>query len=291
MKFPNAVNVRIETADKQWYGHAIDLTDHQVDARTLLAAIRDDGLENDRTIEITCPPPGPVYGHLGRIRPGMQLRTRTALAAVARSRGLRAPQDEERVAIEERLSELVLPDAADELDEIHKQVAETSEDIDRLRERVARLQGKADAHRETESEMETLTSLQNALRELSEVETERAAAKQRLERMRKRQRLVHDVQVERFELEDRAANLKRDARRFLVTKLTPSFEATVDAVQERVPGGGGRFAGSAFDADPVSEALALARLAAIETPIILECDRFDSVEAAADWLDLPVIRL
>lgn len=288
MTTPDTAQVRIETAETQWIGRAIDLTQQPVDAQNLLAAIREG---NDRTIEITCPRPGPVYDHVGRIRQGMELHTRTALAAVARSRGLCAPQDQERKAIHKRLSELELPEAVEELDEIHKRVAETSADIDRLRERVARLQGKADAHRETESELETLTSLQDALRELSEVETERAAAKQRLERMRKRQRLVHDVQVERFELEDRAANLKRDARRYLVTKLTPAFEATVISLENHTTAGSGEFAESAFEVDSVSTALALARLASIETPIVLECDRFDSVEAAADWLDLPVIRL
>jgi hypothetical protein len=242
---------------------------------------------------VECAGPGPPHEYVEWIRPGMDLRTRTALAAVARSRGLSAPQDEKRERVLERLSQLpaatVETDAEMETETtLRRRLAMMSEEIDRRRERVARLHGQVQALRENrETAVEAIDALEDAVRELSECETEHAAAEQALKRARERQRRLHDVRDERLRLEDRAANLAREARRYLVRELKAEFETTV----EMVPGTTTARTGMGFDTDPVTAALAIARLGVIEAPIVLECNRFSSAGAAADWLDVPIIHL
>jgi hypothetical protein len=279
--------VRIELDDGEWCGRAIDLSGVSLNGETMVQAIRN---ESD---VVECARPGPPHKYIGWIRPGMELRTRTALAAVARSRGLSVPQDEKRERVLERLSEL--PTATVETDTeiktettLRRRLAMMNEEIDRHRERVARLHGQVQALRENrETAVEAIDALEDAIRELSECETEHAAAEQALKQERERQRRQHDVRDERLRLEDRAANLAREARRYLVRELEAEFETTV----EMVPGATTARTGMGFDADPVTAALAIARLGVIEAPIVLECNRFSSARAAADWLDALIIRL
>lgn len=275
--------MRIERNGTVWCGWAIDLSDASLDAEMVIQAIRNgpDRVGNSELI-VEHTDPGPLHEYVGWITAEMSLRSRAALAAVARSRGQSAPQDAERKRILERID--ALPTATVETSPTRKRLAATNEEIDRQREQVARLQGQVQALREIESEdlPETLDTLQSAIRELSELETERTAAEQALERKRNRRRQLHDVRDERLALEDRAANLARDAREHLVAQIEEEFETTVKAV----PG-----ATTAESADPVTTGLAIARLGMIKTPIVLECDRFTSARAAADWLDAPVVCL
>lgn len=275
--------MRIELGTDVWCGRAIDLSKHTLDAETLVQAIRD---ESDPTVK--CVSPGPLHEYVGWIRKGMDLRIRTALAAVARSRGVSAPQDEERERVLERID--ALPEETVETAIYRKRLAAKTEDIIRHREKVARLQGQVQAFRKREGmsgtggNPEVFDSLKNAIRTLSELETEHVAAEQTLERARERQRRIHDVRDKRLALEDRAANLARDARRHLVTQLEEEFETTVKAVP-------GTKAEVGFDADPVPASLAIARLGVIDAPIVLECNRFTSARTATDWLNVPVILL
>jgi hypothetical protein len=270
-----------------WCGRAIDLSGIALNGETIVRAIRD---ESD---VIECARPGPLHKYVGWIRPEIDLRTRTALAAVARSRGLSAPQDEKRERVLERLSQLpattVETDTEMETETtLRRRLAMMSEEIDRRRERVARLHGQVQALRENrETAVEAIDALEDAIRELSECETEHAAAEQTLKRARERQRRLHDVRDERLKLEDRAANLARGARRYLVRELEAEFETTV----QMVPGTTTARTGMGFDADPVTAALAIARLGVIKAPVVLECDKFTSVHAAADWLDASIIHL
>jgi hypothetical protein len=84
-------------------------------------------------------------------------------------------------------------------------------------------------------------------------------------------------------LEDRAANLERAARAHLVEQVETAYTDAVAAVPGRTPA-------NPFEADGVTAALAIARVAALDAPVVLACDRFESAAAAASWLDAPVIR-
>lgn len=237
---------------------------------------------------VECADPDPLHEHVGWIAPGMNLRLRTALAAVARSRGWSAPQDDERKRTLNRIDALSMEMETVETVPTRRRLAATNDEIDRQREQVARLQGQVQAFRKTDNDppRKALGTLERAIRELSELETERAAAEQALEREREQRRQRHDVRDERLMLEDRAANLARDARRHLVRGIEAEFENTIETVPEATAP---EF--NDADPDPVTEALAVARLGTLEAPLVLECDRFTSVQAAADWLDAPVIQL
>lgn len=277
--------MRIDLGTEVWCGRAIDLSNAStdLDAAALVQAIRD---ENDPTVE--CASQGPLHEHVGWIRQGMDLRVRTALAAVARSNGLSAPQDEERERVLKRIN--ALPLETIETATHRKRLAAKRKDIVRYRERVARLQGRVQEFRErentsgTDEDPEALDSLETAIRELSEIETEHIAAEQALEQARKRKRRMHDRRDERLALEDREANLARDARKHLAARVEKEFETTLEAVPRK---GVSR----RVDDDPVSAALAIARLGSIDAPVVLECDRFTSAQRAMDWLGVPVVLL
>ncbi len=268
--------MRIERGDSVWRGRAIDLSGvtPPFDGAQIIDAIAG----TREKLRVVCEEPCELYAHVGRIEPEMTVQRSTALAAAARSRGWSAPQDEEYSRIQDRIEELSI--AGVDTDDARRRLAETTDEIERQRERVARLQGEVKALRQRPEQQtsEPYQELKRAIQKLSELETERAAAEQTLERARERQRRLHDRYDERLALEDRAANLARAARRHLCDRLHDEFTRTV----ESVPGA---------DDGPVATALALVRLGEISAPIVLECGRFDTVQTAADWLNVPVIGL
>lgn len=274
--------MRIERNGSVWRGRAIDLSgaDRPFDGEQLVHAMGQGGEENG--LRVVCAGPSDVYEYVGRIESGMTLQRHTALATAARSRGWTAPQDEEYNRIQDCIDELSI--AGVDTATARERLAETTDEIDRQRERVAQLQGQVKALREHtgHQESEPYRALKRAMRVLSELETERAAAEQALERARKRQRQHHDRHDERLALEDRGANLARAARRHLCDRLQDEFQRTI----ESVPGANER-----PDDDPVTVALAIARIGDLSAPIVLECDRFNTVQTAADWLNVPVISL
>ncbi len=255
--------------------------------------LRARGLDHDRravrvAIEgeanwLDCPVPGDLWERVGCIVPGMAVGTRAALAAAARSRGLHAPQDEQRRAVLERRAGIEVDPV--ETAPLRRRLAEASGATDRLRERVARLQGRVRAARadgrEAAGEEEELAT---AIRRLSERETERAAARQALDRARARSAAARDVREERRRLADRAANLGRAARRHLADGLEAEFRAAV----ADIPGTGTPT--DPFEADAVTRALAVARVGNPRAPLILDCDRFPDARSAADWLGSAVVR-
>lgn len=273
--------MKIERESSVWRGRAIDLSGvvPRFDGERIVHAVA--GSEGN-DLRVVCADPGGLHEHVGRIVSGMTLRRHTALAAAARSRGWSAPQDEEHDRIQERISELSISGV--DTATARKRLAETTDELDCQRERVARLQGQVKALREQsgQQENETHRTLKRAMRELSELATERAAAEQALERARDRQRQLHDRHDERLALEDRAANLARAARKHLCDRLWDEFERAV----ESVPG-----AVDLPDDDPVTTALAVVRIGELRAPVVLECDRFDTVRAASHWLNAPVISL
>lgn len=272
--------MRVEAGEVTAVGRAVDLPDLDVDAATVAAAVRGE----DAPLAVGCPPPGPVHERVGLVTEASSLRVRTALAAAARSRGLTAPQDAVLERVRERLDAVEAPSV--DLEAARRRVAAAGEDEARLRERVAELRGRVRALREAgRSPAEAREALSEAVRSLSEVETDRLAAEQTLERARSRARDARAARDRRLRLEDRAANLRRAARAHLVAAVREEYASAVEAAP------GGSAAADPFEADPVTASLAVARVADLEAPVVLDCGRFPDAAAAADWLDAPVIRL
>lgn len=259
----------------------------------VVEAVRSPDAGGEGRIAVDAPPPGPVHDHVGHVHPEMGLRTRTALARAARSRGLEPPCADDLAAARERLAELSVEEG--DATPYRRAVAEATAETDRLRERVATVRGKLQAAREHDAEApDAAADLEAAIRELSEVETTGMAARQQLRRARENARQRRDRRERVRRLEDRVANLEREARAHLVERVADRYAAAVaDA-----PGGedladapGGENAVDPFDADPVTAALATARVAVLSAPVVLACDRFGSAAAASRWLDAPVVRI
>lgn len=264
------------TLDGECETDAVDL-DGRVARTEALAAVRGEREWLD------CPAPSELFERVGVVAPDSRVRTRTALAVAARTRGVGTPVDDEMERLRDRLNER----AAGRVDTtaLRERVAETGDDVARLRERVARLQGRVRALREGEGDpSEAEAALSTALAELTDHETDGVAAQQALAHARERRRAGRDAREERRRLEDRVANLERAARRHLVDRLAPEFGAAVTALD-------GGDADDAFDAPPVTTALALYRVGDPTAPVVLDCERFADAERAADWLDAPVVRL
>ncbi|MFB6152093.1 MAG: hypothetical protein ABEJ40_09840 [Haloarculaceae archaeon] len=292
--------VRVVVDGETRTGRAVDLSaaaeslgrDRLVAA--VVAAVRSGSRECDPVdridVEIDCPRPGPAYPHVGVIRRDATVQVRTALAAAGRSRGLSTPVDGDLSAARERLSDLPDPDDVDAA-AARKRLAGTDDAVERLRERVAALRGRIQAGREAGRDVADLRDeLAEATRKLSEHETERAAAREDLERAERRAREARDARERRRRLEDRIANLERTARAHLVDDLRAEYAAAVAAAPGTGPPGGARI-DDPFDADAVTAALAVGRVAELRAPVVLAPDRFDGPRAAADWFGAPVVRV
>ena len=219
-----------------------------------------------------------LYDHVAIVAPGLSLDRRAALAATARSLGTTTDVDEELRTARERLEEFdePVPSAA----AARRQVAETETDLERQRERVATLRGRL-AERDDDA---LEAKYRAAVRELSELETEHAAARERLAAAREQARSARDDRERRLRLQDRVDNLERTARTELVETVRP-------AVDEAVPTVPGSEAAYFTEAEPVAAALALVRVGVVRTPVVLACRRFDGAPSAEAWLGAPVVRL
>ncbi|MEF8851537.1 MAG: hypothetical protein V5A28_03820 [Haloarculaceae archaeon] len=295
--------VVVETADERLVGPAVDLGDvglpGDLAQQAVVTAVRSERREGaDQSagdderpgdgIRVRCPDPQTVHEHVGLVEPGMALRTRTALATAARSRGLATPRDGELASVRAALADLTVPEA--DTAGARERLAGTESAVAAARERVATLRGRLQAAREAgENTGDLREELAAAARDLSERETERAAAGEALDRAERRARGARDARERRRRLQDRAGNLERAARAHLVEAVHGEYVAAVAAV----PGADTASDGGEdpFDADPVSVALAIARVAQLRAPVVLAVDRFDDATAAADWLDAPVLRV
>jgi chromosome segregation ATPase len=239
-------------------------------------------------VTLDCPDPGPLHGRLGVVREGTGPSLRAALAAAARSVGERAP---ERDALDDVRAQLADHDAPEVgLADARRRVAAAGEAEERLRERVATLRGRVDALTEAGAEgalEEAKAALREATRRLAEAETERIAAEQRLDALEARAREARARREERMALEDRAANLEREARASLAAAVYDRFRAAV----ERLPGEGS--AGAApgeYEGDPTLAALAVVRVADPSAPVVVATDRLGDAARTARRLDAPVLR-
>lgn len=302
--------VTVEFAGETREGQAVDLSDVQIDPRTVVAAVRADGSgtdpptgDDDPRVRVDCPTPTVAHEYVGLVAPFASLRTRTALAAAARSRGLTTPHDGSIREVRDELAAVEVPETPD-LSSARERLAGTSAAVERLRERVATLRGRLEARRDAGRDASDVErELADATRELSERETERAAAREALDHARRRARESRDARERRRRLEDRLANLEREARAHLVDAVRAEFATAVDGLPGAVDDGDAAAQLDA-DADPQSDAdadpldgddvtatLAVARVANLRAPVVLACERFETPAAAAAWLDAPVIRV
>ncbi|MFB6304509.1 MAG: hypothetical protein ABEH47_05035 [Haloferacaceae archaeon] len=273
--------MRVETGDRTFEGRAVDLSG-TVDPSAVVKAVRG---ETEDGLVVECPPPGPVHRRVGHVHAGMAVDLRGALAAAARSLGERAPQRDDLRTARSELADLSVPDA--DLDEVRRRVAEAGASEERLRERVAALRGRVRALEGTAEESEARAALRDAVRELTEAETERIAAEQLRDRLEREARDLRDRRERRLELEDRVANLEREARAHLAGAVYDRFRAAVEALPGDATVGDDP---GAYDGDPVTAALGVVRVADVDAPIVLAVDRFEDAESAARRLDAPVIR-
>ncbi|MFC6756793.1 MULTISPECIES: hypothetical protein [Haloarcula] len=272
--------MKLRVCGTTYEGRVVDLRCRSVDGATVAAAIR-----GARPLPaVDAPAPGPVYDYCGRVHPSMGLRTKTALAAAARSMGHETDHDDTIAELRERLADLdgaepTLPSARESVDDAT--VAE-------LRESAATARGRLEARERLGAETaEIRAQVRETTRTLAKRETERAAAQQSRQQRRERAREYRDRQARRRRLADRLANCRRDARRELVDAVADDFVAALAAVPGSTPE---ERPDDPFDAPPVPAALATLRLARTDAPVVLETDRFRSPAAAADWLDAPVVR-
>lgn len=266
-----------------------------VDPAAVATAVRRESGPDDR-IAVSCPDPSLLHDSVGCISADMGLRSRTALARAARTRGITTPYDGDLRAAREELEAIdvdTTPLAAH-----RERVAETESAVDRARVRAAEARGGLRERRENGMGAEEAEDrLDDALRDLSEAETSAIAARQAYDRARERRRDRRDIRERRRRLQDRAANLERRARSHLVDQLRDGFRdalATVPGSTLEPEDDGSASDGAEhdlFEADPVSAALAIARLGEMAAPVVLAVDRFDSPEYASEWLDAPVVHV
>jgi chromosome segregation ATPase len=273
--------MRVDRDGVERRGPAVDLRETDVDPAAAARAVREGTW-------VTCPDPGPVHERVSPVGPATTLSVRAALADAARTRGAAAPEDEALAGVRAELAALDPP--AVDCAEARQRVAEAGDREAALAERVSELRGRLKALEETGNGTEAddaRSEREEAVERLAEVRTERIAAEQALSQAREQAREARDARSRRLRLEDRAKNLRRDARDRLAASVRDAFAAAVDAV----PGRGevdedGRFAG-----DPVTAALAVVRVADLDAPVVLACDCFESPAAATARLEAPVIRV
>jgi hypothetical protein len=219
-----------------------------------------------------------LYDHVRVIAPGMSFDRREALIGTGRSLDIETSVDPTLEDLRSKLRTLSepVPSRAD----ARRRVAETESVLQARRERVATLRGRM--QETTDSAFET--EYRTAIRELSEAETEHTAAREALADARERARTARDRRDRRLHFEDRLDNLRRSARRELVSAVKPKVN---DAISE-LPWG---TADSFVDAEPVSAALALVRVGRIERPVVLAIRRFPDRDRAERWLRVPVYRI
>jgi len=269
--------VRVELDDEVREGRAVSLRDRDLSPESVARAVREGQW-------IACPDPGSVHERLSPVGPDASPSVRPALAAAARSRGLTSPVDDALAAARAELAALDPPPV--DCEAARKRVAEAGERESALAERVAELRGRIDALGEREDGDGATEEREAAIRELSEVRTERIAAEQALRAAREAAEEARDARDRRLRLEDRVTNLRSTAREHLAAAVAPEFAEAVAAVP-----GEGRVADSpdGFEGDPVVAALAVVGVAAVDAPVVLACDRFESATAAAGTLDAPVL--
>ncbi len=239
-------------------------------------------------VRVDCGTGGMVHGHVCRIPP-QSFDLYDALVAVARSRGVVVPAVRRLERARAKFAEVSAATADVDRAAAKRRVADAGAAERRLDERVATLRGRLEALREVGADTAAVeTELAEAVRSLTEVETERIAAEQRLRRAERAARATRDGRQRRLRLGDRVDNLRRRIRRDLVACVYDDFAATV----ETLPGDADPGTRPAeYAGDRTTAALAVARLARFDAPVVLAAERFGSPAEATARLGVPVVRV
>lgn len=281
--------MRLRVDGATFRGPAVDLGDRSIDPEAVAAAIRNDGrgAPCEPVVAVGCPSPGPGHESLS-VLPG-ESTIRGLLAAAARSRGLAASVDRELAAVERELAAISVPSV--DVAAARQRVAAATGEEERLRERVATLRGRLKERRDLAADADDVReAYREATAELADAETERVAAEQTLARAEERAREARERRDRRLALQDRRGNLRRRARAELAAAVHDEFSGALDAVPGR--GAAGDAPGE-YEGDRLTAALAAVRIADLAAPVVLApaTRRFASVQAAADRLGTPVVRL
>jgi hypothetical protein len=284
--------VTVVVGGDRYRGPAVDLRETTADADELLCAVRAGLPEPPDAPRVVAPPPGPVYEHVAHLSSEARFDRRGALAAVARARGHEPPQAADLAARRADLARLTPPAHAD-VRTARRRVAEAGAETDRLRERVATLRGRLNALRERgDDDADAVQAdLTEATTRLSEVATERVAARQRLDRLEAEAREARDARAERLRLEDRVANLERAARRSLSAAVYDAFAAAVASLPPPFDAEAGASPGE-FEGSALAAVVATARVAPLRAPVVVDGDvaaAFGGPAATRAFLDAPVL--
>lgn len=249
------------------------------------------GADTCETVAVRCPRPGPGHGPLAVI-PG-PFAVRMCLAAAARSRGYSTSVDDEIAAVRRELDSLSIPTV--DLESARRRVADVRGEVTRLRERVATLRGRLQAHRTLEVTPEEIeVEYRDAVTTLSAIETEEVAAREELACAEQRAQKARDVRNRRIRLQDRLENLHRRARALLTERVSHAFRHAVTAIPGPSNHSGTSVEDSLldFDGDRLTASLAAVRIADLSAPVVLSLvpPRFETAHDAASCLQGPVIR-
>lgn len=274
--------MKITIGDGPSQTSVIDLSDADVDVRSLRRSIRDP--DDDR---IQCARPGPLHDSLGYISPHSDPAIRPSLALAMRSRRTSTPVDRALATAQNERNRLKVPNV--DLEEVRRAVAETRQDKQTLRERVARLGGKVSALREAEGgdPSEAMEGLRSAATALSEAETDHLAAVQQLEEMRREARKSRDVEHRRLQLTDKIGNLRQEAREYLVETGWDRFTDAVGALPRETAVGPNL---DAYAGPGWVTAMAILHIAEVEAPVVVEGTDQQNL-ATPSYLGTTVIRV
>lgn len=252
------------------------------------------------------PAPGPVHAHVTVLSPATSVDRRPALAAAAAARGIDTPHDADLEAARRSLRASNAGEVGvSELREARRRAAEAGAETERLRERVATIRGRVTALREADDGPSdgardgcddapdalaaAESSLSEATRRLSEVETDRVAAAQRLTMLEDRARAARDDRDARLRLADRVDNLERDVRAARVAAVEDDFRGARRHLASRATGA---CAESTSPADDLLDALAVVRIAPISAPVVVAAEVLDALggpKSAFDRLGAPLV--
>jgi hypothetical protein len=288
---PGSVAVTID--ERSLRGRAVDLREWELPVETVVdavvaAATHGPGVPSASDVGVDCDPAGPIHAHVCRIPP-RSFDPYDALVAAARSRGTVVPEVRRLEGVRAELAAVPLDEPTPDRAAAKRRVADAGRETRRLDERVASLRGRLSALRDVGADTSAVEAdLAEAVGALTEAETERIAAEQRLAQVERAARTARDRRQRRLRLADRLHNLRRRVRRALVASVADDFAAAVaslpgDAAPDAPP--------AAYAGDPTTAALAVARVARLRAPVVLSTDRFGSPGEAATRLDAPVVRV
>jgi hypothetical protein len=275
----------------RYEGPAVDLRETTAGADALRRVVCGGLPAPPAAPRVVAPAPGPVHSFVAHLSSASPFDRRRALAAVARARGHDAPQADELADRRAELAALSPPEPAD-LTAARRRVAEAGAETDRLRERVATLRGRLNALRERGDDAAAVQAdLTEAAARLSEVATERVAARQRLDLLEAEAREARDARAERMRLADRVANLDRAVRRSLAAAVYDAFADAVGSLPPSLAAEAGAEPGE-FEGPGTAAAVATARVAPLRAPVVVDAEvaaAFGGPVATSDFLDAPVL--